>query len=113
MKLADVGTDNKRASYAAKRCDANVDIRSNPGAGRKQLIVHLPGHGIARDGPIEDYLRDAIRNCQMHLTIAHGANPTILDHRWNSTPAGWAQYAARDEAMTALLREAEERWKSV
>jgi hypothetical protein len=48
---------------------------------------------------------------QAQFMLAHGADPTILDHRWNSTPAGWAHYAAGDEAMTKLLKDAEERWR--
>ncbi|HEV7689294.1 MAG TPA: ankyrin repeat domain-containing protein [Hyphomonadaceae bacterium] len=51
------------------------------------------------------------RRDEARFLLAHGADPTILDHRWNATPAGWAEYAVKDEAMTGLLREAEERWK--
>jgi hypothetical protein len=60
-----------------------------------------------------------LHECAIHgdfegarFLISHGADPTILDHRWNATPAGWAHHAAKDEAMTDLLLEAEDRWRS-
>lgn len=39
--------------------------------------------------------------------IDHGADLSRLDHRWNATPAGWAIYAAKDEAMGRFLMEAQ------
>lgn len=41
--------------------------------------------------------------------IDHGIDPSLRDHRWNATAAGWAFNAAHDEAMADLLIEAEKR----
>ncbi|WP_149540866.1 ankyrin repeat domain-containing protein [Siccirubricoccus phaeus] len=41
--------------------------------------------------------------------IEHGADLAKRDHRWGATAAGWAWNAAKDEAMTAFLQQAEAR----
>lgn len=42
----------------------------------------------------------------MRFLIDHGIDMTIKDYRWNSTAAGWARYAAHDEALAQWLEEA-------
>jgi hypothetical protein len=43
----------------------------------------------------------------MRFLIDRGIDLTSEDYRWNSTAAGWARYAARDEEMARWLEEAE------
>ena len=43
----------------------------------------------------------------MRFLIDRGIDMTIRDYRWNATAAGWARYAANDEAMARWLEEAE------
>lgn len=47
-----------------------------------------------------------LHECAVHgdfegarFLIAHGIDLTIRDHRWNGTAAGWAWYAANNQAM--------------
>jgi hypothetical protein len=47
----------------------------------------------------------------MQFLIDRGIDMTIKDHRWNSTPQGWARHAANDEKMAQWLEEAEQQQK--
>ena len=43
----------------------------------------------------------------MHYLVDRGIDLTIRDYRWDSTAAGWARYALRDETMAQWLEKAE------
>jgi hypothetical protein len=45
----------------------------------------------------------------MQFLIDRGIDLTIKDYRWDSTAAGWARHALRDEKMAQWLEEAERR----
>jgi hypothetical protein len=45
----------------------------------------------------------------MQFLIDRGIDLTITDYRWNSTAAGWARHALRDEKMAQWLEEAQRR----
>jgi hypothetical protein len=43
----------------------------------------------------------------MQFLIDRGIDMTVEDYRWNSTAAGWARHAAKDEKLARWLEEAE------
>jgi hypothetical protein len=47
----------------------------------------------------------------MQFLIDRGIDMTIKDHRWNSTAAGWAEYAAEDSKLAQWLKEAQRQQK--
>ena len=47
----------------------------------------------------------------IQLLLDHGADPTLGDMRYESTPRVWARYGGQDGAI-GLLKEAEEQWNA-
>ena len=47
----------------------------------------------------------------MQLLLDHGADPTIEDLRFTSTPRAWAQHFRLEEGVI-LLKEAEQKWET-
>ena len=45
----------------------------------------------------------------MKYLVDRGIDLTIRDYRWDSTAAGWARHALRDETMAQWLEKAEPR----
>ena len=43
----------------------------------------------------------------MQYLVDRGIDLTIRDYRWDSTAAGWARHALRDETMAQWLEKAE------
>lgn len=66
--------------------DVNADVNALDDQGQTAL------HRAAWDGDLE----------QIRTLLAAGADPAILDHRFHSTPLGWAEHAYQSEAAELL-----------
>jgi hypothetical protein len=85
---------NKRFEVAEFLLAHGADINTNWSTHEPASILHE----CAVNGHFEG----------ARFLVAHGVDLTIRDHRWDATAAGWARYAAKDEAMANFLIEAEE-----
>ena len=54
---------------------------------------------------------DGNRAALVRWLLVRGADPTLGDRNYNSTPRDWGRYAGADEAVIELLRQAEEHWE--
>jgi hypothetical protein len=76
FELRDIGAgDEGLAPGAAKHRCAQPIFAAHPRAGLAELLVHVPRHGVARRGPVEDHRGDLTLAAQAHLSLAHRATP--------------------------------------
>src|SRR5437588_437209 len=77
-ELGDVGAGNEGlATGAAKHRYAQPIFPADLRAGLAQLLVHAPGHGVARRRPVEDHRGDLAIAAVAHLSIAHRTAPAV------------------------------------
>src|SRR5262249_27557382 len=76
-ELGDVGAGNEGlATSTAKHRYAQPIFPADLRAGLAELLVHAPGHGVARR-PVEDHRRDLAIAAVAHLSIGHRTAPAV------------------------------------
>src|SRR6185369_3364976 len=79
LELFDVGTGHESlAAGAAQAHNAHARLAAQPLANCAELLVHRPGHRVARRGTVEHDGCDIRRDAQAHAALVagfgHGAN---------------------------------------
>src|SRR5262249_61304208 len=78
LELRDVGAgDEGLAAGPAKHRCAQPIFPADLRAGLAELLIHAPGHGVARRWPVEDYRGDLAIAAVAHLSIGHRTAPAV------------------------------------
>ena len=76
LELGDVGAgDEGLAAGAAKHRDAHAVFAAHARAGLAELLVHAPGHGVARRRTVEDHGGNLAVADVADFSVAHGVAP--------------------------------------
>src|SRR6516165_2549016 len=77
-ELGDVGAGNEGLTTGtAKHRYAQRIFPADLRAGLAELLVHAPGHGVARRRPVEDHRGDLAIAAVAHLSIGHRTAPAV------------------------------------
>src|SRR5262249_33457357 len=78
LELRDVGAgDEGLAAGSAKHRCAQPIFPADLRASLAELLIHAPGHGVARGRPVEDHRGDLAVASVAHLPIGHRTAPNV------------------------------------